>query len=111
MAIVSMTKMKLMAMSYHKEKILNALHKTGCVELFEPEAAELQIDPLPVFFRNHRHRQPDDAAEQPAKRRDDRHRQIQRSLPERRAVVARRQRRGGEKERREGEPVVGNAVQ
>lgn len=40
MAIVSMTKMKLMAMSYHKEKILNALHKTGCVELFEPEAAE-----------------------------------------------------------------------
>lgn len=40
MAIVEMTKIKLMALEYHKQKILNALHKTGRVQLFEPEEQE-----------------------------------------------------------------------
>ncbi len=37
MAIVPMKKILLMGMTYHKEKILNALHKTGCVELSATE--------------------------------------------------------------------------
>lgn len=37
MAIVKMTKIKLIALGYHKDKILNALHKTGCVELSDTE--------------------------------------------------------------------------
>lgn len=37
MAIVEMSKIKLMGVNSHKEKILNALYKTGCVELTETE--------------------------------------------------------------------------
>ena len=37
MAIVEMSKIKLMGVNAHKEKILNALYRTGCVELTEPE--------------------------------------------------------------------------
>ncbi len=33
MAIVEMTKISLIGLSYHKERILNALHKVGCVEV------------------------------------------------------------------------------
>lgn len=33
MAIVAMTKLKLVGLSYHKDKILNTLHKTGCVQI------------------------------------------------------------------------------
>ena len=37
MSIVAMSKIKLMGINAHKEKILNALYKTGCVELTETE--------------------------------------------------------------------------
>ena len=37
MAIVEMSKIKLMGVNAHKEKILDALYKTGCVELAETE--------------------------------------------------------------------------
>lgn len=37
MAIVEMSKIKLMGINFHKEKILNALYKTGSVELSETE--------------------------------------------------------------------------
>ena len=37
MAIALMTKMKLVGLSFHKDEILNALQKTECVELSEPE--------------------------------------------------------------------------
>ena len=37
MSIVAMNKIKLMGINAHKEKILNALYKTGCVELSETE--------------------------------------------------------------------------
>lgn len=37
MAIVEMSKIKLMGVNAHKEKILDALYKTGCVELSETE--------------------------------------------------------------------------
>lgn len=36
MAIVKMSKIKLIGMTYHREDILNALHKTGCVEVASP---------------------------------------------------------------------------
>ena len=56
----------------------------------EAETAEIQIDQLPLLLRNYRHRQLNDAAEKPAQRRDDRYRQLQRSVAERRFIVARR---------------------
>nr|MBO4518332.1 hypothetical protein [Clostridia bacterium] len=37
MSVVSMSKMKLMGFNAHKEKILDALYRTGCVELSETE--------------------------------------------------------------------------
>ncbi|MBP5467314.1 MAG: hypothetical protein J6Y43_07125 [Clostridia bacterium] len=37
MSIVAMNKIKLMGINTHKEKILNALYRTGCVELSETE--------------------------------------------------------------------------
>ncbi|MBQ9485816.1 MAG: hypothetical protein IJU83_03155 [Clostridia bacterium] len=37
MAVVEMSKIKLMSVNVHKEKILNALYGTGCVELSETE--------------------------------------------------------------------------
>ena len=35
MSVVSMTKIKILGLSYHKERILNTLHKTGCVQIVE----------------------------------------------------------------------------
>jgi len=37
MAVVEMSKIKLIGLDYHKERILNTLHKAGCVELIETE--------------------------------------------------------------------------
>ena len=37
MAIVEMSKIKLVGVNAHREKILDALYKTGCVELVETE--------------------------------------------------------------------------
>lgn len=35
MAIVEMSKLRLLGLTYHREELLNILHKTGCVELKE----------------------------------------------------------------------------
>lgn len=40
MAIVEMSKLKLIGISYERERILNALHRTGAVELRETEEIE-----------------------------------------------------------------------
>ena len=37
MAIVEMSKIKLVGLSYHKERLLNTLHKAGCVQIFSTE--------------------------------------------------------------------------
>lgn len=44
MSVVEMSKIKLLGLSYNEEKILNALHKTGCVELKDtPEIDNTEI--------------------------------------------------------------------
>lgn len=64
MAIAQMTKMKLVGLTYHEDEILNALQKTECVELSEPEEVADTVvfsDPIAVAMLNDTYNQLDKA--------------------------------------------------